>query len=125
MRAGHVNERCGLRFAQLQLLYRCILLNNFDLENSLKIKSWNTQRKPHSLHSACSSEMFTSQTSSFQDSIDVDDRDEYDSEEIAGYSQKIQLNCYYTIYLYKGTRYCLFWFKTQCWPCTVYYFYIP
>ncbi|KAL7377989.1 hypothetical protein ABVT39_007039 [Epinephelus coioides] len=48
--------------------------------------------------------MFTSQTSSFQDSIDVEERDDYDSEEIAGYSQKIQLNCYYTIYLYQGTR---------------------
>lgn len=50
--------------------------------------------------------MFSSQTSSFQDSIDVEDRDDYDSEEITGYSQKIQLNCYYTIYLYQGTRYC-------------------
>lgn len=48
--------------------------------------------------------MFSSQTSSFQDSIDVEDRDEFDSEDIAGYSQKIQLNCYYTIYLYQGTR---------------------
>ncbi|XP_041858661.1 protein Njmu-R1 isoform X1 [Melanotaenia boesemani] len=48
--------------------------------------------------------MFTSQTSSFQDSIDVEDRDDFDSEEITGYSQKIQLNCYYTIYLYQGTR---------------------
>ncbi|XP_069005336.1 protein Njmu-R1 isoform X2 [Embiotoca jacksoni] len=48
--------------------------------------------------------MFTSQTSSFQDSIDVEERDDFDSEEIAGYSQKIQLNCYYTIYLYQGTR---------------------
>eukprot|EP00066_Takifugu_rubripes_P012941 XP_011602207.1 PREDICTED: protein Njmu-R1 isoform X2 [Takifugu rubripes] len=48
--------------------------------------------------------MFTSQTSSFQDSIDVEDRDDYDSEEITGYSQKTQLNCYYTIYLYQGTR---------------------
>ncbi|XP_056870144.1 protein Njmu-R1 isoform X5 [Takifugu flavidus] len=47
--------------------------------------------------------MFTSQTSSFQDSIDVEDRDDYDSEEITGYSQKTQLNCYYTIYLYQGT----------------------
>ncbi|XP_026180083.1 protein Njmu-R1 isoform X2 [Mastacembelus armatus] len=47
--------------------------------------------------------MFTSQTSSFQDSIDVEERDDFDSEEIAGYSQKIQLNCYYTIYLYQGT----------------------
>ncbi|XP_056143860.1 protein Njmu-R1 isoform X2 [Lampris incognitus] len=47
--------------------------------------------------------MFTSQTSSFQDSIDVDERDDFDSEEIAGYSQKTQLSCYYTIYLYQGT----------------------
>lgn len=49
--------------------------------------------------------MFSSQTSSFQDSIDVDERDDFDSEEIAAYSQKIHLNCYYTIYLYQGTRY--------------------
>ncbi|XP_020512157.1 protein Njmu-R1 [Labrus bergylta] len=48
--------------------------------------------------------MFTSQTSSFQDSIDVEEKDDFDSEDIAGYSQKIQLNCYYTIYLYQGTR---------------------
>ncbi|XP_014326998.1 protein Njmu-R1 isoform X1 [Xiphophorus maculatus] len=48
--------------------------------------------------------MFSSQTSSFQDSIDVEERDEFDSEDIVGYSQKIQLNCYYTIYLYQGTR---------------------
>ncbi|CAK6964859.1 protein Njmu-R1 [Scomber scombrus] len=48
--------------------------------------------------------MFTSQTSSFQDSIDVEERDDFDSEEITGYSHKIQLNCYYTIYLYQGTR---------------------
>ncbi|XP_039980295.1 protein Njmu-R1 isoform X1 [Xiphias gladius] len=48
--------------------------------------------------------MFTSQTSSFQDSLDVEERDDFDSEEIAGYSQKIQLSCYYTIYLYQGTR---------------------
>uniref|UniRef100_A0A3Q3EVI8 Chromosome 17 open reading frame 75 n=1 Tax=Labrus bergylta TaxID=56723 RepID=A0A3Q3EVI8_9LABR len=47
--------------------------------------------------------MFTSQTSSFQDSIDVEEKDDFDSEDIAGYSQKIQLNCYYTIYLYQGT----------------------
>ncbi len=57
------------------------------------------------LAAPCSSGiMFTSQTSSFQDSIDVEERDDFDSEEIAGYSQKIQLNCYYTIYLYQGTR---------------------
>ncbi|XP_047212229.1 protein Njmu-R1-like isoform X1 [Girardinichthys multiradiatus] len=48
--------------------------------------------------------MFSSQTSSFQDSIDVEERDDFDSEDITGYSQKIQLNCYYTIYLYQGTR---------------------
>ncbi|XP_072224900.1 protein Njmu-R1 isoform X3 [Leuresthes tenuis] len=47
--------------------------------------------------------MFTSQTSSFQESIDVEEKDDFDSEEISGYSQKIQLNCYYTIYLYQGT----------------------
>lgn len=48
--------------------------------------------------------MFTSQTSSFQDSIDVEEKDDFDSEEIAGYNQKILLNCYYTIYLFQGTR---------------------
>ncbi|XP_054615888.1 protein Njmu-R1 isoform X1 [Dunckerocampus dactyliophorus] len=48
--------------------------------------------------------MFTSQTSSFQDSIDVEERDDFDSEEISGYNQKVQLNCYYAIYLYQGTR---------------------
>ncbi|XP_029912956.1 protein Njmu-R1 isoform X1 [Myripristis murdjan] len=48
--------------------------------------------------------MFTSQTSSFQDSIDVEDRDELDSEEISGCSLRTQLSCYYTIYLYQGTR---------------------
>ncbi|KAF7221103.1 protein Njmu-R1 [Nothobranchius furzeri] len=48
--------------------------------------------------------MFSSQTSSFQDSIDVDERDDFDSEDIGGFSQKVQLNCYYTIYLYQGTR---------------------
>ncbi|XP_054615889.1 protein Njmu-R1 isoform X2 [Dunckerocampus dactyliophorus] len=47
--------------------------------------------------------MFTSQTSSFQDSIDVEERDDFDSEEISGYNQKVQLNCYYAIYLYQGT----------------------
>ncbi|KAF3846463.1 hypothetical protein F7725_003541 [Dissostichus mawsoni] len=47
--------------------------------------------------------MFTSQTSSFQDSIDVEERDDFDSEEITGYIQKTQLNSYYTIYLYQGT----------------------
>ncbi|CAL8305543.1 unnamed protein product [Merluccius merluccius] len=48
--------------------------------------------------------MFTSQTSSFQDSIDVEERDDFDSDDIAGYNQKTQLNCYYAIYLYQGTR---------------------
>lgn len=48
--------------------------------------------------------MFTSQTSSFQDSIDVEERDDFESEEITGYIQKTQLNSYYTIYLYQGTR---------------------
>ncbi|KAL0993089.1 hypothetical protein UPYG_G00103070 [Umbra pygmaea] len=51
--------------------------------------------------------MFTSQcsmqTSSFQESIDVEDKDaDFDNEDI-GYNPKIQLN-YYTIYLYQGTR---------------------
>ncbi|KAG7268195.1 hypothetical protein CRUP_029810 [Coryphaenoides rupestris] len=46
--------------------------------------------------------MFTSQTSSFQDSIDVEERDDFDSEDVSGYNQK--LNCYYAIYLYQGTR---------------------
>ncbi|XP_061701824.1 protein Njmu-R1 [Syngnathoides biaculeatus] len=48
--------------------------------------------------------MFTSQTSSFQDSIDVEEKEDFDSEEIAAYGQKTQLNCYYAIYLYEGTR---------------------
>uniref|UniRef100_A0A3P9IY36 Chromosome 17 open reading frame 75 n=1 Tax=Oryzias latipes TaxID=8090 RepID=A0A3P9IY36_ORYLA len=52
--------------------------------------------------------MFTSQTSSFQDSIDVEDRDDFDSEEISGYSQKAQLYCYYAIYLYQGSSLTLF-----------------
>ncbi|KAJ7989762.1 hypothetical protein DPEC_G00307880 [Dallia pectoralis] len=52
--------------------------------------------------------MFTSQTSmqtsSFQDSIDVEEKDtEFDHEDI-GYNPKIQINCYYTIYFYQGTR---------------------
>ncbi|KAF0032610.1 hypothetical protein F2P81_014900 [Scophthalmus maximus] len=47
--------------------------------------------------------MFTSQTSSFQDSIDVEERDDFDCEDIGAYGQKTQLNCYYTIYLYQGT----------------------
>ncbi|XP_061741010.1 protein Njmu-R1 isoform X1 [Nerophis ophidion] len=48
--------------------------------------------------------MFTSQTSSFQDSIDVEEREDFDNEDISGYNQKVQLNCYYAIYLYQGTR---------------------
>ncbi|CAM4381670.1 unnamed protein product [Leuciscus chuanchicus] len=50
--------------------------------------------------------MFTSQTSSFQESIDVDERDvDFDNEEIAGFSQKIQqINSYYAIYYYQNTR---------------------
>lgn len=50
--------------------------------------------------------MFTSQTSSFQESIDVDEREgDFDNEEIAGYSQKIQqINSYYAIYYYQSTR---------------------
>ncbi|KAA0705807.1 Protein Njmu-R1 [Triplophysa tibetana] len=49
--------------------------------------------------------MFTSQTSSFQESIDVDERDgDFDNEEIGGYSQKIQqINSYYAIYYYQST----------------------
>ncbi|KAL2101257.1 hypothetical protein ACEWY4_003018 [Coilia grayii] len=48
--------------------------------------------------------MFTSQTSSFQDSIDVDERDaDFDNEEI-GIGQRIQqINCYYSIYFYQST----------------------
>lgn len=50
--------------------------------------------------------MFTSQTSSFQESVDVDERDgDFDNEEVAGYSQKIQqINSYYAIYYYQSTR---------------------
>ncbi|XP_077474981.1 protein Njmu-R1 isoform X1 [Stigmatopora argus] len=48
--------------------------------------------------------MFASQTSSFQDSIDADDKDDFDGEDITSYGQKTQLNCYYAIYLYEGTR---------------------
>uniref|UniRef100_A0A8C1UG79 Chromosome 17 open reading frame 75 n=1 Tax=Cyprinus carpio TaxID=7962 RepID=A0A8C1UG79_CYPCA len=49
--------------------------------------------------------MFTSQTSSFQESLDVDERDaDFDNEEIAGYSQNIQqINSYYAIYYYQNT----------------------
>ncbi|KAM9456942.1 protein Njmu-R1 [Clarias gariepinus] len=50
--------------------------------------------------------MFTSQTSSFQESIDVEDKDaDFDSEELAAYGQKIQqINCYYSIYYYQSAR---------------------
>ncbi|KAI1884083.1 hypothetical protein AGOR_G00222730 [Albula goreensis] len=50
--------------------------------------------------------MFTSQTSSIQDSFDVEEKDtDFDNEEIMGYNQKIQqLNCYYSIYFYQSTR---------------------
>ncbi|XP_062874714.1 protein Njmu-R1 [Trichomycterus rosablanca] len=50
--------------------------------------------------------MFTSQTSSFQESIDVDDRDtDFDNEDLAAYGQKSQqINCYYSIYYYQNTR---------------------
>ncbi|XP_026888024.2 protein Njmu-R1 [Electrophorus electricus] len=50
--------------------------------------------------------MFTSQTSSFQDSIDVEEKDaDFDNEELSAYSQKIQqINCYYSIYYYQSTR---------------------
>ncbi|KPP67849.1 protein Njmu-R1-like [Scleropages formosus] len=42
--------------------------------------------------------MFTSQTSSFQDSIDVEEKDtDFDNEEITQ-----QLNCYYSIYFYQN-----------------------
>uniref|UniRef100_A0A4W4F8Z7 Protein Njmu-R1 n=1 Tax=Electrophorus electricus TaxID=8005 RepID=A0A4W4F8Z7_ELEEL len=49
--------------------------------------------------------MFTSQTSSFQDSIDVEEKDaDFDNEELSAYSQKIQqINCYYSIYYYQST----------------------
>ncbi|KAJ8357608.1 hypothetical protein SKAU_G00204020 [Synaphobranchus kaupii] len=50
--------------------------------------------------------MFTSQTSSIQDSFDVEEKDtDFDNEEIIGYNQKTQqLNCYYSIYFYQSTR---------------------
>lgn len=50
--------------------------------------------------------MFTSQTSSFQDSIDVEEKDtDYDNEEIGGISPRMQqINCYYSIYFYQSTR---------------------
>ncbi|KAG7335366.1 hypothetical protein KOW79_001962 [Hemibagrus wyckioides] len=49
--------------------------------------------------------MFTSQTSSFQESIDVEDKDaDFDSEDLAAYGQKIQqINCYYAIYYYQSS----------------------
>lgn len=50
--------------------------------------------------------MFTSQTSSIQDSFDVEEKDtDFDNEEIMAYNQKTQqLNCYYSIYFYQSTR---------------------
>lgn len=50
--------------------------------------------------------MFTSQTSSFQESIDVEDKDaDFDGEDLAAYGQKIQqINCYYSIYYYQSAR---------------------
>lgn len=50
--------------------------------------------------------MFSSQTSSFQESIDVEEKDtDFDQEELAGYSPKIQqINSYYSIYYYQNTR---------------------
>ncbi|XP_076840147.1 protein Njmu-R1 [Brachyhypopomus gauderio] len=50
--------------------------------------------------------MFTSQTSSFQDSIDVEEKDaDLDSEDLGAYSQKTQpINSYYSIYYYQNTR---------------------
>ncbi|KAJ8254424.1 hypothetical protein COCON_G00210360 [Conger conger] len=49
--------------------------------------------------------MFTSQTSSIQDSFDVEEKDtDFDNEDIVGYNQKTQqLNCYYSIYFYQST----------------------
>ncbi|XP_048847540.1 protein Njmu-R1 [Brienomyrus brachyistius] len=44
--------------------------------------------------------MFTSQTSSFQDSIDVEEKEtDFDNEEISQ-----QINCYYAVYFYETTR---------------------
>ncbi|KAK3552736.1 hypothetical protein QTP86_022146, partial [Hemibagrus guttatus] len=56
--------------------------------------------------SGATAAMFTSQTSSFQESIDVEDRDaDFDSEDLAAYGQKIQqINCYYAIYYYQSAR---------------------
>ncbi|TUE86838.1 Protein Njmu-R1 [Bagarius yarrelli] len=50
--------------------------------------------------------MFTSQTSSFQESIDVEDKDaDFDSEDLSAYGQKTQqINCYYSLYYYQSTR---------------------
>ncbi|XP_072549449.1 protein Njmu-R1 isoform X2 [Salminus brasiliensis] len=49
--------------------------------------------------------MFTSQTSSFQESIDVEEKDtDFDNEDLAGFSPKIQqINSYYSIYYYQNT----------------------
>ncbi|KAL7861345.1 hypothetical protein AOLI_G00176940 [Acnodon oligacanthus] len=50
--------------------------------------------------------MFSSQTSSFQESIDVEEKDaDCDSEELAAYSPKPQpLSSYYSIYYYLNPR---------------------
>ncbi|XP_036445558.1 protein Njmu-R1 isoform X2 [Colossoma macropomum] len=49
--------------------------------------------------------MFTSQTSSFQESIDVEEKDaDFDSEELTAYSPKTQhISSYYSIYYYQNT----------------------
>uniref|UniRef100_A0A8B9JKU7 Protein Njmu-R1 n=1 Tax=Astyanax mexicanus TaxID=7994 RepID=A0A8B9JKU7_ASTMX len=50
--------------------------------------------------------MFTSQTSSFQESIDVEEKDgDYDTEDLSGLSPRIQqINSYYSIYYYQNSR---------------------
>ncbi|XP_049323757.1 protein Njmu-R1 isoform X2 [Astyanax mexicanus] len=49
--------------------------------------------------------MFTSQTSSFQESIDVEEKDgDYDTEDLSGLSPRIQqINSYYSIYYYQNS----------------------
>ncbi|KAL7849640.1 hypothetical protein SRHO_G00189890 [Serrasalmus rhombeus] len=50
--------------------------------------------------------MFSSQTSSFQESIDVEEKDaDFDSEELGAYSPRVQhISSYYSIYYYQNTR---------------------
>ncbi|KAK2829012.1 hypothetical protein Q7C36_017002 [Tachysurus vachellii] len=50
--------------------------------------------------------MFTSQTSSFQESLDVEDKDaDFDSEDLAAYGQKTQqTSCYYAVYYSQSSR---------------------